>query len=43
MPIDLRSVVPVVPMKLPDNTSHHNAAWLRTNVSFGAARPGPKP
>ena len=26
MPIDLRSVVPIVPTGLPDNRSHHNAA-----------------
>jgi len=28
MPIDLRSVVPVVPTKLPDNISHHNVQAL---------------
>lgn len=40
MPVDLRSVVPIVPTGLPDNRSHHNAAWifelelrLVTNVS----------
>lgn len=28
MPVDLRSVVPIVPMDLPDNRSHHNVEGL---------------
>jgi len=33
MPVDLRTVVPVVPTKIPDNRSHHNVEGLTDQAS----------